>query len=265
MPKENKKVSVSGVEKPSPKKNRDFDDYINEVEISHEKEMEIAKDFVLKEATGSLLELSTLGRFVIKLVRWKENFGEKIREKKIEFILAQHFSKSADHTEAIKQLKDFLSNPYGCLIFYKILKILDNGPFDPIFLGYLSNTLRRIVKSKDFENLFERHKYVLSRIEILSVQALTILSDYENWPDFNLSRVMTIGSKVSSDWESSFVKEYVALKKISDPEKFMRIKSCLQELVRNNLADACLVDKQNRMRVSPTANGNDIVEYINID
>lgn len=245
-------------------KSKDFNDYISQVEITPEKEAKIREEFLLKEVADGVIDILPAGKIINTILKSQEKAEEIIREKKEEFLLAQYFSKTTDNTESIKQLKDFLTNPFGVSIFNKILQITDNTLPDPNLLHHLSNALTKVIRSKDFENLFDKHKYVLSRIEILSSQALTLLSDYETWPDFQLENVVAYGGKIANDWVSAFVKEYSIKKKISDPEKFIRVKICLKELERHDLISAQIINPPNKIRVTLTAAGNEIVEYINI-
>jgi len=271
MAKEVKKNEIS-IFKPKEyllQKSKSFDDAINQIRITPSKEKEIKKKVLKGIIRDVALGTFPIGKFIQKVFEWNKLTDEEIKEEKRNVLLAMHLSQTKENKDSITQLKDFLTNPSGNTIFNKILRIIDDSPPDLELLKYLSATLTKIIETKDFESLFEKHKYALSRIEMLSVQALTILCDYEEWSEFDIggtTGTMSVFGKIQSDWVKPFVKSYVKIKAISDPDKINRISLSVRELKNAELVDAKSIKKRgdNRLiiRVSPTAGGNEIITYI---
>lgn len=244
---------------------KDLDDYISQVRIDPVKEKKIKGQVLIKMIKDGVLESFSLGKLIKKILEWNDDASKIIREKKKEALLADYFSKTKENEDSIRRLKNFLTNPAGNIIFNKILMIIDNELPDAWLFHHLSNVLINIIKFEKFDVLFEKHRYVLSQIERLSPQALTILSDYEDWSDFQLENVVAFGGEIRNDWTSAFVKQYSIQKKVSDPEKIMRIKYCFKELQQSNFIAAQIISRPDKIRITPTAAGNEIIEYINID
>lgn len=273
-----KEVSIFKPKKILSKKSKDFDDYLSQAKIDPSEEKEIRKKSLLRTIKDEALGLFKLGEIIKKILEWNQKTDREIKEKKKEILLANYFSKTEKIGNSVGQLKNFLTDPFGNVIFNKILRIIDNTPPDKELLYHLSNVLKKVVESKDFRNLFGKHKYVLSQIEKLSPQALTILSDYKNWPHFKMKSFTALGGRIESDWLLAFITPYAEQKGIPiGGEERIRIMGALNELKQYGFIEAHLVrgeidvtvgtlvkEEQKEIEVIRTRAGIEITEYLDV-
>lgn len=255
-----------------------FDDHLNKIKLDPSEEKKIKK-----EALKEIIKDETLGSFILgkipkMILDWNKDYKKGVRAKKEEILLMIYFSKTRENKDSIKRIKDFLTNPFGNVIFNKILRIIDNTPPDKELLNHLSNVLKKVVESKDFGNLFGKHKFVLSQIEKLSPQALTILSDYRNWPHFKMKSFSALSGRIESDWLLAFITPYAEQKGIPvGGEERVRIMGALNELKQFGFIEAHLVkgeidvavgtiiqEGQKEIEVIRTRVGIEITEYLDV-
>ena len=214
-----------------------LDSRIAEVHLSKEEMDEISSTHTKKFIRDKVLGLFKIGEVVSEIINWNESVDEDLKEAKKEFLLAQYFEKNDQNEQALSQLKEFLSNAQGNTIFNKILRILDDTPPDLELSNHLSSALQHIVQN-DFEKLFEEHKYALSQIEKLTPQALTIMSDFKNWPLIKLGSSTSTGTKITSDWLFEFTQAYCKAKGISDKSLINRVQHSINDLISSRLIEA---------------------------
>lgn len=227
-----------------------LEERIKNIKISKEDEENIKNDRTKKFIRDKALGLFKIGEIVNEIINWNETIDEDIKQAKKEFLIAQYFEQSDQNQHALQELKKFLTDPQGNTLFNKILRILDDTPPDMELASHLSNALLHIVNN-NFQELFEEHKYALSQIELLTPQALSILSDYKSWPIFRLGSYSTNGGKITSDWLNEFTTAYVSTKGIHDPNIINRVQHSLNELIRSRFIEAHLfAEKQARCNVT---------------
>ncbi len=108
--------------------------------------------------------------------------------------------------------------------------ILDDYPPDLELIDHLVRALKYMVNNDNFYKMFEQHKFTLAQIEKLTPQALTILSDYENYPVFNLEMSMSFGPNVTSEWYDKFIEAYCKNKNINSLEMKSRVAHVIIQL-----------------------------------
>lgn len=210
---------------------------ISEINLSKEEENEIVSDHTKRFIRDKALGLFKIGEIVSEIINWNESVDDDLKEAKKEYLLAQYFEKNDQNELALSQIKEFLSNPQGNTIFNKILRILDDTPPDIELSNHLSSVLQHIVKN-DFERLFEEHKYALSQIEKLTPQALTIISDYKNWPLIQLGSFTSSDTKITSDWLFEFTQAYCQVKGINNQSLINRVQHSIHDLISSRLIEA---------------------------
>ena len=225
-------------------------------------EHEIIKRQTGKTIRDSVLGSIPLGQAVSAILNWNENIDADIENAKKNKLLELYFEKSDEHDQSIYQMKRLLSNPQGNTLFNKILQIIGDSPPDVELIKHLSSSLKYVADS-DFVKLFETHKYSLSQIEKLTPQGLSILSDYSNWPKFDLKSYSANGGRITSDWLNDFVRIYAPMKGIKDPALSGRLLHSLNDLHSYRLVDAWLVtqrDSQAHLVLSGV--GQSIASYL---
>lgn len=220
-----------------------LDAQIAKISLSSKDEEKIVRNHVKKFVRDKALGIFSLGEIVSEIINWNDSIEEDIKQAKKEYLLMEFFSKVDENEEAISSLKQFLSNPHGNTLFNKTLNILDNTPPDKELLEHLSNALKHMV-GNNFHELFERHKYALSQIELLTPQALSILSDNSSWPIVGPVIYVSAGKTVSSDWSGAFTSAYCRVKEIDDLATIHRVKHSVKQLISNGLIEAIVVDKK---------------------
>lgn len=83
--------------------------------------------------------------------------------------------------------------------------------------------------------MFEDHKYALNQIEMLTPQALTILSDYVNWPSWEMESFVSNGGRITSDWLPHFVNLYSMNKSIMSEGLKTKISHSMNDLIKKQI------------------------------
>ena len=238
-----KKEIISNPESYFDAQSKNLDARLSKISLSAKDEKKIvtnhAKNFIRDKALG----IFKIGSIISEIINWNDSIEEDIKQAKKEYLLIEYFSKVDESEKAISNLKHFLSDPHGNTLFNKTLNILDNTPPDKELLDHLSNALKHMVRNNFYE-LFELHKYALSQIELLTPQALSILSDNSSWPLVGPVVYVSAGKMVSSDWSGAFTGAYCKAKEIDDIAIMHRIKHSVKQLISNGLIEASVVDKK---------------------
>jgi len=158
-------------------------------------------------------------------------------------------------------LKQLLTSPQGNTIFNKILRILDNTPPDIELTNNLAKVLKHIAES-DFVNLFEDHKYALNQIEMLTPQALTMLSDHKNWKPWELKAYAAQGPRITSVWLPNFLGTYCAAKGITDDKTKAKISHSMEDLIKNRYIEAMVTTQKGIGAIFLTDIGKLVIRYI---
>lgn len=234
---------------------------LQETEIEDQKQ-EIIKEKGLKAIRDTGLSLlGGVGDVISTVLDWNEQVNEDLTEAKKMILLEQYLNKADDHENSINMLKDFLTSPQGNTLFNKILRVVDDSPPDLELTKHLSITLRKIVENGRFEELFEQHKYALAQIESLTPQALTIISDYRQWPPIKIDGVLiSEGPKITSDWSGAFTRSYCKFKGVSDEAKYKRVLHSVIALQSQGLIEAFRGNKADFCRLTHV--GEDLLAYI---
>lgn len=239
-----------------------LDERIEKIKLSDQQQADILKEQSLKVVLDKGLSLfGVVGDVISTMVTWNDDVNKNLNDAKKFILLEQYFNKVDEQGEAVEILSEFLKNPQGNTLFNKILRIVDDSPPDPELTGHLSTVLKKIVESGHFEELFEQHRYALGQIERLTPQAITIISDYKQWPPIQLNTSVSFGAKITSDFYTEFTLAYSQLKGIVDTHKLKRIQHSVIEIQRLGLMEAFNADK-NQTLCKLTDVGEDLLLYI---
>nr|WP_287411898.1 hypothetical protein [Pseudodesulfovibrio sp.] len=175
---------------------------------------------IINTASQNLIRDKLMGFFKVTdvintMINWNETVDADIRRAKKEYLLHEVIIDFQSQGEEIDLLKHFISDPAGNTLYNKIVRILENFPPDEQLSRHLAKAIRHIVQT-DFVGLFESHKYAISQIEQLTPQALTILVDNPNWPEFDPGTTVAHGKTITSDWLPTFTNAYCRAKQVSD-------------------------------------------------
>ena len=238
-----------------------LDARIDDVKLPDDVQSEITANHAKKFIRDKALGLFKIGEIVSEIINWNESVDEDLKQAKKEYLLAQYFEQNDRNDEALSQIKKFLTSAQGNTLFNKILRILDDTPPDLELADHLSSALKYMVDNS-FSRLFEQHKYALSQIELLTPQALTILSDRDAWPLIPLGGYSANGGRVTSDWLMEFTQVYANSKGVHDANVISRIRHSINELITGRLIEAHLVEER-RAKCSVTEVGRLLIPYIN--
>lgn len=234
---------------------------LKEVSISMEDEDEIISSKTTRTIRDNVLGLFKIGEVIKTILNWNEEIDSDIKEAKKEYLLTVYFDKTDQVEDALGKIQQLLTNPQGNTIFNKILSILDNTPPDTLLTEHLAKALKHIANS-DFISLFEDHKYALNQIEMLTPQALTILSDYKSWPVWQLTNYSSSGIRLNSHWLPDFVNVYATAKGIDDTGMMAKISYSMNDLIKNRIAEGVLIKQERAAAAILTEIGKLIVKYV---
>lgn len=234
---------------------------LEKVILSKEEEDAIIASKTTKTIRDKALGLFKIGEVISTILNWNEEIDGEIKEAKKEYLLDSYFEKTDQTEDSIEKIKQFLTNPQGNTLFNKILRILDNTPPDIELTNHLASVLQNLVNS-DFASLFEDHKFALNQIEMLTPQALTILSDCKNWPAWKLGSYSANGRRLTSHWLPDFVNVYASSRAIADESLKTKISHSMNDLIKNRYAEAMLTNQELVAAVFLTEIGEIIVKYI---
>ena len=208
-----------------------LEEKIKNVELPIDVELEICRDESIKIIADKVLGLFKVTDIINQLLKLNEVVNEKIKDRKLEVFLSSYIEKN---DENINKLKNFITSPQGNTLFNKTLRIIDNNPPDKELFEHLIHALNYIINS-DFISMFDSHKYVLNLIENISPQGLVIISDYKNWPPFEISASLTYGEGRLSLWSPKFSKSYLNSKNIIDEQIKIRIEHAIEDLISKKI------------------------------
>lgn len=242
-------------------KKKGLDQRLEKFELTKEEEDAIVASKTTKTIRDKVLGLFKVGEVIATILNWNEEIEGDIKEAKKEYLLASYFDKTDQTKNAIENIKQFLTNPQGNTLFNKILTILDNTPPDAELTDHLATVLQHIINS-DFTGLFEEHKFALNQLEMLTPQALTILSDYKCWPTWQLTSYSSNGPRLTSHWLPDFVNIYSVSKEISDPSMKAKISHSMNDLIKNRYVEGMLTTHKLVAAAFLTDIGKLLVKYV---
>lgn len=241
-------------------KKKGLEQRLKKVKLSKKEEKDIITSKTTKTIRDKVLGLCKVGDIISTILNWNEDVDGELKEAKKEYLLSLYFDKTDQNEVALHKIKQLLTSPQGNTVLSKILRILDNTPPDIELTNHLASVLNNISNS-DFINLFHEHKFILNQIELLSPQALTILSDYQNWPQWSAIEIAQDKLKVIGDWSNIFTKEYIQKKQI-DINNIYKIEYFVSELIRNKLIEGVMTGNSPNANARLTKIGELILKYI---
>ena len=234
---------------------------INNIQLSEEEIKSIKNKNGVKTIRDAVLGTFFVGKIAKSIINWNESVDKTIKEAKKEYLLSRYFDLSEENDKSISEIKELITDPVGSVLFNKVISIIDNNPPDEEKYDHLVSALKYITENGNFSSLFETHKYALSQIENMTPQALSILSDYNNWPPVRVGTATYHGSKLTSDYNDEFATAYANVKRITDSGKIERIKHSISELTNGRFIEAHKHTDQTT-RCQLTGIGSIMIPYI---
>lgn len=242
---------------------KELEEILGKISIPKEQLAEITKKEGFKIIRDETLGILPLGKVIKAIIGINEKIDSELREKKKEILLAMVLQEASESSQKLQKLIEFISSPQGNVLYNKILRILDNEPVDFELLRHLASTLEKMI-AEDFERLFEEYKYVLSEIERMPIQAMSILSDAKNWPLFELGGIIQArGQDIVSDWTPWFAAAFCKAKEIGDKKIQDRIMHSLNYLYKNGFMTCRKKNEQEKVYYCElTTAGKEIYSYL---
>jgi hypothetical protein len=211
----------------------DIEDILSEIPIPENKLDEITHLETAKTMRGAiftLLGIDSLTKLIDQGERIKEAQQEWKRGKLLQFIMHEE----ASLREKQQQFEKLVTDPQGNILYNKVIRLLDDEPPNAHYIKLLANTLKKI-RGSDFNTRFSEHSYVLNQIEKLTTQALLLLSDYSNWPEFIIGSYRSDGEFLDSSWVNEFLLYYAPQRGIKDKTIIERMAHSFLELEQNEM------------------------------
>ena len=248
---------------------RTLESRLSDVEIGSEKEIETiktsSKEAVKEVGRGminSMPVLSSLSKAAFVFMDWNKKLDANLEDVKKQMLLEDYFNKSDNHEKAIENLKEAMTDVYGNALINKIFRMLSDYPPDGDWFTHLRMTLEKICEAKNFEKLFDIHKFNLGLIEKMSPQALSIITDANNWPEFQFNfSGMSIGGKVTDQFQFPFAETYARKKGIEEPIKVERIVHIINDLQNGGFIE-CYSRQGQHYKLRLTNMGRSLFEYL---
>jgi len=213
----------------------EFEKKLNSVVLSEKDKKHIVdRNAVDKIVEVALETLVPAGKIINKIKKFGDETEKEILEKKKDYLLNEYFKNTDNLEKEFEEMRRFISSPYGSMLYSKVISLVNNNSPNPHYIRMISRALRKVVNA-DFERAFDEYKYALDLIGRISVQALIILADCPNWPNYSLGNYSSGKGVVTSQWVSEFVKKYAIDKNILSPLTARRISHSLGELLRLDL------------------------------
>lgn len=242
---------------------RTLDQRLESVKLTEEEARQISTSNTKKVIKDKGISfLGPVGQVVSAVLEWNENINNDMTEAKKANLLCQYFDKTDTLNNSLDELRSLLLSPQGNTLFNKILRLLEDSPPDRELTDHLATVLKNVVKKGNFESLFEKHRYALGQIEKLTPQALTIISNYKEWPLIHLNTSVSFGAKVTSDFYTEFTQAYSEKKGIHNQDIIARIQHSVIEIQRLGLMEAFKVETKNKTKCRLTDIGEDLLTYI---
>lgn len=242
---------------------KSLEERINEINLDKDRECEIKKEKGLDIVKDKFLGSFKLGAIASTIIGWSKEVNKEIKDAKKAVLLEQYINKIDNQEDSINKLKLFITNPQGNVLFNKILMILDDYPPDLELINHLAKALKYMVNNDNFYKMFEQHKFALAQIEKLTPQALTILTDYKNYPEFNVGTSIAFGAKITSEWHDKFIEAYCKSKRIDSLEMRSRVAHVIIQLESQGYLEAF---KKNDSTIvcEVTKIGKDLIPYLEV-
>jgi hypothetical protein len=245
---------------------------LDEISISKEEQAEIASLEAGKATRDVIFDLFHLGA-VTRILDTAEKIAQETEERKKAYLISAYLEKTDNVEQELREFEAFVTDPQGNILYSKVVRILNNYPINKYYTKLLAAALNKIKKS-DFSSLFSEHIYALNQIEKLTPQALLLLSDYGNWPEFIIGNYRSDGEFIDSTWVKEFLLYYAPLKNIKDEGLIARMAHSFLELEQNEMIRSKVLNGLGSMEFSSvkedktkamltlTTIARDILEYI---
>jgi len=248
---------------------RTLESRLSDIEVGEEKEIETivtsskeAAKEVRRELVNSIPGVSLVSKAAFVFTDWNKKLDANLEDVKKQLLLEAYFNKSDSHEKAIENLKEAMTDVYGNALINKIFRMLSDYPPDGDWFTHLRMTLEKICEAKNFEKLFDIHKFNLGLIEKMSPQALSIITDANNWPEFQFSfSGMSIDGKVTDQFQFPFAETYARKRGIEEPIKIERIVHIINDLQNGGFIE-CYSCQGQYFKLRLTNMGKSLFEYL---
>lgn len=160
----------------------------------------------------------------------------------------------------VANITNLLKNPKGLVLFNKIIFLARSSELEDDDFGNFADLLSQMLinlSTKDFESLFDKVSYLISRIEKLSPQALFLLSDSHNWPKDSVGGTTMSDYTLSGGGLKIVVNGYLRDKKIDKESVKPRVLHAFGELQSGGY----MIFSKDK-RASRTEVANEIYDYL---
>lgn len=245
---------------------------LDNVQIPNEIRQKIANTEAGKTIRGAILSFFNLD-ILEKVLNTAESIESETNEYKKGLLMSAYMDQVDDIQEEVNKLENFVISPEGNILFSKVIRIINNNPQSKSYSKLLAECLKKIINS-NFKDLFSKHVYALNQIEKLTPQALILLADYGNWPEYQIRNYSSNRGILTSEWIEEFLLYYAPSRGITDNQMTRRIAHALKELQRNGFIQSrkqgetdsndlsSLKDSDKKTICEPTELGLEILEYI---
>ncbi|GAN35659.1 hypothetical protein [Lacticaseibacillus paracasei] len=171
---------------------------INKKSLSSSDKIEYAKDLASSGIVSPLKDIlnGDWGDLFCDVVNFGEDAKKSLEDLKKALVLSEYVQKTDDNAKALSALTEFFSDPYGLSIYQKLSDLLSSQPADNTIVSVLSNILKNVISTGDYETNFSRNKSLIMLISKLTPQDLIVLNDITG---LNMFKPETFGYSARGD------------------------------------------------------------------
>lgn len=219
-------------------KETSFEKKAEKINLPIEEEQNIKGRKLLEKVLSSLADSNPITKTIKDILSVSEEMEQEVNEYKKNLLLSEYLAKTDNIENEIRKLLTLLTDPYGIIIFNKILQITQENPPDDILIKKLANVIKEIVNQGDYQRLFEKNKFVINEISKISGVGLIILINLRSSFKFELQTITAAGNNITNDWVPECSKSYVSKFHKDHLDWQYQIELTLRQLCSQGLVDA---------------------------
>lgn len=204
-----------------------------------------------KAALEAAFEVIPGGSILTKILGASDEAAQQAQDERMGQVLERYLNETDDLTRKAAELKAFVTDPWGAMLFKRLKGIVDRTPPDPRLLDALRDALDNMTAS-DFKNQFEDHDFALSLIEELSPQGMLVLKHYGSAPVFSTGTGGAfINEELIGDWSEGLVPSFTDELGLDSPVLQRRFKQVHQDLIRKGFVKAINAQTEGTLELKP--------------
>ncbi|MNS16173.1 hypothetical protein D3C72_478200 [compost metagenome] len=217
-----------------------------------------------KAALEAAFEAIPGGSILTKIFGAADEAAKQAQDERMGQVLERYLNETDDLTQKAAELKAFVTDPWGAMLFKRLKGIVDRTPPDPRLLEAMRDALENMTTS-DFRAQFEDHDFALALMEEISPQGMIILRQYGAAPLFRTtSGASFLNGELMGDWSGFLVPNFTDQLSLDTDTLQNRFKMVHADLIRKGFVKALSAGTPGVLELKPslTAAGQVAANYL---